>query len=392
MKKTLAFLLTLLILISGVGFTAADTEPTPGIYMLVSYEVGGQTMDGSLMPNTLLILNNDSTGMFLISGAANEITYGGGQICMNGVPQWSYTVPAAGSIRLDLAGTLALNMQSAGGTAAAIPAAAPTAAPAEPEVLSIPEFPALLTPAAASSNGGNKLSFGSIPDAKSITVYYSSEGGRDGNWSKMTEIAPDSVSFTDETPRAPKNYYKVSAVLTDGSEEAYFFENDTLLEKWCFGANGKITSGHDYAEEISYEYVYEKGSFSYRKKTYENLKAGEDYTYDESSTKIGTSTSYAITLKQRYENCTAISFEFEIPSVTKGSPFGTWRVYVRLFKNKNWKEASTFNVQNGNRITVTKKFKTPFSIDKLAFIGPRATYSCTTSKVITSLTVKDPVY
>lgn len=411
MKKTLALFVTLLFLFTSVCFAAAEGGLTPGVYELTSYEVGDVKMDPSMMPDTVLTVNGDGTGLFLVQGVPSAITYDTGTIYMSGNPVYTFTVTGENSIRVSLHEVLYLNMALSGASEAPaetkapeaalaptpVPAATPAPAPEEtkaPASEPTPMPPA--APAEEPADGRVTLTFQGIDGAASLKICRGSEGTRDGNWEEMADIDPKAASFTDEAPVSGQRYYKALAKFPDGREEALIYSGSALKETWSYNAEGKITAGYDYENEISYEYVYEKNVFRYRKKTYENLQAGEDYTYDQEISKISgsrsTSTTYALTLAQNYENCIGMSFDFEITQITKGKPFGTWRLYVRLFTKETWKEASTFTVKDGNKITVDKEFKTPFSICKVAFLGPNATYSCSTSKALHSITVKDESY
>lgn len=254
-------------------------------------------------------------------------------------------------------------------------------------------------PTAPPSNGsGLTVNFGGFSGANSITVFRSGSGNRDGSWNRLGEINASSYSFTDNNPSSNEPYYKVHAKYSNGSEDL-IFRNSTKLEMWKYDNSEKVTSGYDYQDSISYEYIYERGIFSYRKMTYENLEYGKDYSFDNYTTKISSrntvSTVPAITLSRTYENVIAMSFYFQITKLTKGSPFGLWCLYVRLPANKNWKVATNFQVSDGNQVTLTnKKLDSTFSMDKVAFVPPRLRTDTSFSfdGGLTSITVKDSNY
>lgn len=372
MKKTFSLFLALLFMLCLACPAYAAGELKTGTYDLTSYETGGATMDAQYMPDTYFTVKGDGKGVLSIQGIVTDVTYDGNTIYVANSPAYTYEVTGSNTVRINMYDILYLDMKYTE------PASSKKTSSSSPSSSSV------------------KISFGTYSTATAITVYRSDSSSRDDNWTKYKSIDAHANAFTDDAPSSSAKFYKIQIRLSDGTTHELIYQGSDILFKWVYNSSGKITSGKDYKEEITYEYVYEKNTFRYRKKTYENLEAGVDYTYDTEVSKISssrsTATTYAITLNRAYEDCIGMTFEFQISQVTKGSPYGTWRLYVRLSTNKKWKEASTYTVKDGSYLTVTKTFKNPFSINKVAFLGPHASYSCKTSKVIKSITVKDYSY
>ena len=371
MKKTLTILIALVLLFGCLCPVMAESELPSGTYELTSYEAGSMRMEASMMPDTYFIVNGDGTGTFCVQSVSTSVTYDAGTIYVGGEPTYSYVITGARNIQINMFDILLLNMERTSASTAVSEAAA----------------------ASAPSDSGIRIDFGGYSDAKYIIVYRASSGGRGANWTQIADLNVRAIAFTDDTPMSGTNYYKFRVTHTDGTISEYYYRNSDLQEEWELNSKDQIQSGHDYVGGFSYTYVYENGVFKYRKKTILNLQNTGYYTYDQTSTKIGTATTYAITLKEKAVNCCAIGFNFQITQIESGRPFGVWRLYARLAGKKNgWREVGTFTVENGDMVTKNIKIKNPMTIDRIAFIGPRASYSISTSKVVTSITLKDMDY
>ena len=391
-KSKLSLLLVLLLLVEALcPFSAIADASGAGTFAIVSYEANGFVCSGDMlvtvgMANSALILNEDGTGTLLISGTPVEVTWFEGTLLVSGVPTYTFTRPDEDTVTVNMFGVMDYTFVRSDAAAAAV--SAPELTP-EPTAEPTPEPTA--KPTAEPTPQGYTLSFKCETDMCTATVYRSETGEKDGAWATVCTLS-DGSSFTDTQPCSGGKYYRISQQKSDGTSVDYYYANGSLKEKWAFNEKGKITSGTDYTNEISYSYVYENNSYKYRQKKL-SLKNRPDYVkQDDETTKIGTATTYAFTIAEKATDCMSISFDFTLSQVVSGRPFGTWRLYVRIAKGKKWKEAATFNVPDGETVSVTKKLKNPMTIDKIAFIGPNRSYNCMTSVTVNALTLKDISY
>lgn len=250
--------------------------------------------------------------------------------------------------------------------------------------------PAAATPAPAKTEKpGVKLSWEPVINAEGYTVYSCAGEGRDASMSAVASL--DASASSCAAPDSGR-YFCVEAAEKKGGSTRLFFTDGVLTEEWRYFSNGKIDSGEDFVNNISYDYNYDGGAFTGRTVTRKGLNETDFFSWDSERSKIGSSTASTLSPAEVIRSVRRIEFEMEITEVASGQPWGLWRLYGRDANTGKWREYGTFKVNKGEVTHETVSLERKPDIDKLAFLGPQKKYSVSYNISVYSVTTGDMEY
>lgn len=193
---------------------------------------------------------------------------------------------------------------------------------------------------------------GTVSEIEAFSV--NSDGARQRDVCDSTTMPKTLTEWNTETGRIAEYFYR-----EDGNvdREEYLDGgslDESTLEVYFYGKGG-ITAE---AGSVTKVYHYnDDGSFAYKDWT----DVCCDWSYASAQITLNNWNVTPMVLTQPLENCTGFDLTAQVTSVSYGSPYGTWLVYI-CTADGTWSRVGSFEVPDGNQVQTTVTLDGPVSL------------------------------